>query len=756
MADWSVLGDLPGVFFGARDRARKARLEEETDRSFKELADNLLRGETPGSSSSSTGETRLGELGTRPPGEQITEGPPLPPQRPQMAPSMASGRGLAGGRTMQMPTDPALTAAIEKHARAIGADPVDLATVMSYETGGTFTTDRTANGRIGLIQFGAPESKRYGAAPGQSYDEQVAASARYLVDRGFKPGMGILDLYSTINAGRPGLYHLKDEKNGGAPGTVRDKVNSQMAGHRARAEAMFRGSKALVANSDADVEALERGDVAGAYAGRPIMPGLDRVQTAAAPAARPSTYEGGGDDPAAEIVRLREIAGNENTIPSQREWAVARLKELGTVGAPGATGPTAEAGDRPATRPPGTVGAFAGLPGTDNTVAGPAPTPVPAATVQASPPPPPPRAGDQQSRALVALMLRNPSTRGAGIQAMLSMQRKGASSPFEYLGGVAQYDGDGKVHWLVQPPPRKDPNETVVIEGKLVNKHTGRLVADHSKPPGLHNAPAGTDVIDPQTKQVIHSTPRADDDKPELKTVGDSQHWLRRGEKPTKENYAGPAQARHKELTVHELKQIDDAENERIGLESTMSNLNRALELNPKIYDGFFSGVRTSAANKLTPGLAELVADPERGKATATWNSLMRKEAIEQMASTLKGATTDKELQSFVDILADGSQPESVREETLKRMQFLAGKKLELQLKKVEQIRGREFYKPGGGSDTKPAASATPVRKPLPEGYSAARVLSEAKEAAKRASPEQKEALRAKLEEFGISGERLD
>src|SRR5207253_2043289 len=51
-------------------------------------------------------------------------------------------------------------------------------------------------------------------------------------------GMGLLDIYSTINAGRPGLYNRSDAANGGAPGSVADKVAS-MAGHRMRANSML-------------------------------------------------------------------------------------------------------------------------------------------------------------------------------------------------------------------------------------------------------------------------------------------------------------------------------------------------------------------------------------------------------------------------------------------------------------------------------------------------------------------------------------
>jgi hypothetical protein len=51
--------------------------------------------------------------------------------------------------------------------------------------------------------------------------------------------MGLLDIYSAINAGGVGRYGASDANNGGAPGTVRDKVEQQMTGHRQNALALL-------------------------------------------------------------------------------------------------------------------------------------------------------------------------------------------------------------------------------------------------------------------------------------------------------------------------------------------------------------------------------------------------------------------------------------------------------------------------------------------------------------------------------------
>lgn len=128
-------------------------------------------------------------------------------------------------------------------ANALGVNPLDLATAISYETAGTFDPLKrgpvTQHGQHrGLIQFGEPQARRYGVDWDDPIGSQLGengAVVKYMRDAGVQPGMGMLDIYSAINAGRVGRYNASDANNGGAPGTVRDKVNTQMAGHRAKA-----------------------------------------------------------------------------------------------------------------------------------------------------------------------------------------------------------------------------------------------------------------------------------------------------------------------------------------------------------------------------------------------------------------------------------------------------------------------------------------------------------------------------------------
>lgn len=125
-----------------------------------------------------------------------------------------------------------LARSIYATAQQVGARPNDLASVISYETAGTFDpwkagpTTKWGQHR-GLIQWGEPQARQYGVSASTPVAVQMQAVAKYLRGRGFRPGMGLLDLYSTVNAGRPGLYSASDR-----PGaTVASHVDNILTGH---------------------------------------------------------------------------------------------------------------------------------------------------------------------------------------------------------------------------------------------------------------------------------------------------------------------------------------------------------------------------------------------------------------------------------------------------------------------------------------------------------------------------------------------
>ena len=67
------------------------------------------------------------------------------------------------------------------------------------------------NKYFGLFQAGPSERAQFGVdTQNPSARNQIDAFGKYLTARGFKPDMGLLDMYSTVNAGSPGHYNASD------------------------------------------------------------------------------------------------------------------------------------------------------------------------------------------------------------------------------------------------------------------------------------------------------------------------------------------------------------------------------------------------------------------------------------------------------------------------------------------------------------------------------------------------------------------
>tara|TARA_R100000458_G_C8276367_1_gene251663 strand:+ start:467 stop:3388 length:2922 start_codon:yes stop_codon:yes gene_type:complete len=115
--------------------------------------------------------------------------PPLPPINAEAPAAVA----ISPGSKQQ---------AILKAAERVGVDPASLAAIMSFETGGTFDPRaRNSLGYIGLIQFGDWEQKNYRVNRNTPFEEQAAAAAQFLIDRGVKPGDTIREMYAAVLIG---------------------------------------------------------------------------------------------------------------------------------------------------------------------------------------------------------------------------------------------------------------------------------------------------------------------------------------------------------------------------------------------------------------------------------------------------------------------------------------------------------------------------------------------------------------------------
>jgi TP901 family phage tail tape measure protein len=186
----------------------------------------------------------------------------VPPSMPSAgmptaaAGSGGSGGGSGGGRSGSgsapsfQPSSRAR--ALMAAAQKLGVSPLDLATIISFETGGTFspsTWGGAGGNYMGLIQFGGPERKQYGANQNQSFEEQVTGPVvRYFQDRFGKVGMStqgasLEDLYTTVLAGNPRANRNSRDSFGTSP---RSGV-AAMGPHRQKAlQTFFGGSMSNV------------------------------------------------------------------------------------------------------------------------------------------------------------------------------------------------------------------------------------------------------------------------------------------------------------------------------------------------------------------------------------------------------------------------------------------------------------------------------------------------------------------------------
>jgi hypothetical protein len=114
---------------------------------------------------------------------------------------------------------------LRAQAQTKGYNADDLLKAIQYESSGRPTVWGGKGGDyFGLIQFGPNERKAYGIDTAHpNARNQIDGMFRFLGDRGYRPDMGMLDLYSTINAGSPGHYKASDGN-----GTVASHVAKMM------------------------------------------------------------------------------------------------------------------------------------------------------------------------------------------------------------------------------------------------------------------------------------------------------------------------------------------------------------------------------------------------------------------------------------------------------------------------------------------------------------------------------------------------
>jgi hypothetical protein len=179
-----------------------------------------------------------------------------PTKASQMTDEELSARSASGKYAAKEGADEKQRA-IVREANRLGISPSDLATVISYETGGKFSTSipgGKGGNHMGLIQFGEAERKQFGVHANQTFDEQMKSAGDYLETRGLSKWLANnpnateaerrTALYSTINAGKPDSRYWGRTDNGGRD-TVASHTNKMFgenSGHVKNAQSFLAGN----------------------------------------------------------------------------------------------------------------------------------------------------------------------------------------------------------------------------------------------------------------------------------------------------------------------------------------------------------------------------------------------------------------------------------------------------------------------------------------------------------------------------------
>jgi hypothetical protein len=135
--------------------------------------------------------------------------------------------------------------ALVKAAQRLGLDPIEFASLMSWESGGTLNPNvfgGDGNAYKGIIQFSPDNQRTYGTSGQQSIAQQIPAVERYLKDRGFQPGKhDIRHAYSAVLAGQASERYWDASDSNGT--TVRNAAPKFRQGeHNARARQFLKDS----------------------------------------------------------------------------------------------------------------------------------------------------------------------------------------------------------------------------------------------------------------------------------------------------------------------------------------------------------------------------------------------------------------------------------------------------------------------------------------------------------------------------------
>lgn len=193
-------------------------------------------------------------------------------------------------------------------------------------------------------------------------------------------------------------------------------------------------------------------------------------------------------------------------------------------------------------------------------------------------------------------------------------------------------------------------------------------------------------------------------------------------------------------LTATDKKAILEAD-ENVGVNRAgIQAIDQAKKLSPQANSGWGANLRAQIGANLPDMLVpDFISSPESSTATLDFDNAVVGQALGQLKATFGGNPTEGERKILLDLQGASGKPAAVRNEILQRARIAAENRLRLNEQRSQELRGGQFYKPGGGS----AAS-----NPLSYDSGSGDPMAEAKAAIAKGADPQK--VMQRLQELGI------
>ena len=163
------------------------------------------------------------------------------------------------------------------------------------------------------------------------------------------------------------------------------------------------------------------------------------------------------------------------------------------------------------------------------------------------------------------------------------------------------------------------------------------------------------------------------------------------------------------QLTAADKQAIREGEDSILTHRNALSQLNRALTLSPKAYQGATAGMRAAVMTNLPEALG---GGGEAAMATREFDNLMSTQMLDSLKAIFGGNPTEGERAALKDIQGISSMPQELRDKVIKNTIAKIESRLGFEQQRVDDLRGGTYYKPGNGGA--PGAQAAQAQAPTP------------------------------------------